>query len=142
VDKKTFLSDFLDFIFFSGSETSEVYLLSGFFLVFLRLIATLFIVESPSDKYFSLRRLFVLVHYKKQKTSMSFFLGKRFISSFPSNGTKKMLFLSLCFKAIKNTVKASVNGLRKRFGKKETKKDHRRFSFSTVSVLLPIVIGC
>jgi hypothetical protein len=41
--------------------------------------------------------------------SMSFFPGKRFVSSFPDNGAKKMLFLSLYFKAVKYTVKASVN---------------------------------
>ena len=40
--------------------------------------------------------------------SMSFFPGKRFVSSFPDNGTKKMLFLSLYFKVVKYTVKASI----------------------------------
>jgi hypothetical protein len=74
--------------------------------------------------------------------SMSFFPRKIFISSFPDNGAKNMLFLSLCFKAIKHTVKASVNDLKKRFGNKETKKDQNRFSFSTASVLLPVVLGC
>jgi hypothetical protein len=38
---------------------------------------------------------------------MSFFLGKIFISSFPGNDTKKMLFMSLYFKDLKYTVKAS-----------------------------------
>ena len=38
---------------------------------------------------------------------MSFFLGKIFISSFPGNDTKKMLFMSLYFKALKYTIKAS-----------------------------------
>ena len=46
---------------------------------------------------------------------MSFFPGKSFISSFPNNDAKKMLFMSLYFKALKYTVKASekveiVNG--------------------------------
>jgi hypothetical protein len=74
--------------------------------------------------------------------SMSFFPGKRFISSFPSNGAKKMLFLSLCFKAIKHTVKASVNDLKIIFRNKESKKYQSRFSFSTVSILLPVALGC
>jgi hypothetical protein len=53
-----------------------------------------------------------------------------------------MLFLSLCFKAIKHTVKASENNLKERFGIKELKKDKSRFSFSTVSVSLPVALGC
>jgi hypothetical protein len=61
----------------------------------------------------SLRRFYVLVHYQQQKMSMSFFPGKRFVSSFLGNGTKKMLFLSLCFKAIKHIVKASIKDLKK-----------------------------
>jgi hypothetical protein len=40
---------------------------------------------------------------------MSFFPGKRSVSLFPGNDAKKMLFLSLYFKAIKYTIKASVN---------------------------------
>jgi hypothetical protein len=38
---------------------------------------------------------------------MSFFPGKSFVSSFPDNDAKKMLFLSLYFKALKYIVKAS-----------------------------------
>jgi hypothetical protein len=48
---------------------------------------------------------------------MSFFPGKCFISSFPDNDAKKMLFLSLYFKALKYTVKASE--------KKERAKDKK-----------------
>jgi hypothetical protein len=39
---------------------------------------------------------------------MSFFPGKSFVSSFPGNDAKKMLFLSLYFKDVNYTVKASV----------------------------------
>jgi hypothetical protein len=55
----------------------------------------------------SLRRFSIFVHYQRKKVSMSFFLGKRFVSSFPGNNAKKMLFMSLYFKALKYTVKAS-----------------------------------
>ena len=48
--KKTCLSDLRDFKIFSGSEIGEVCLLYGLFLVFFRLIASLLIVESPSEK--------------------------------------------------------------------------------------------
>jgi hypothetical protein len=122
VDKRTCLSDFRDFKIFSGSKTGDVYLLSRFFLVFFRLLASLVLVESPSEKYFILRKFSVLVHYQKQKMSMSFFRGKRLISSFPNNGAKKMLFLSLCFKSIKHTIKASVNDLRNDLGIRNQRK--------------------
>ena len=49
----------------------------------------------------------IFVHYQRKKMSMSFFPGNRFVSSFPDNGAKKMLFLSLYFKALKYTIKAS-----------------------------------
>ena len=57
----------------------------------------------------------IFVHYQRKKVSMSFFLGKSFVSSYLGNDTKKMLFLSLYFKALKYTIKASekveiVNG--------------------------------
>jgi hypothetical protein len=55
----------------------------------------------------SLKKFSIFVHYQRKKMSMSFFPGKRFVSSFPDNGAKKMLFLSLYFKALKYTVKAS-----------------------------------
>ena len=55
----------------------------------------------------SLRRFSIFVHYQRKKVSMSFFPGKSFASSFLGNGAKKMLFLSLYFKALNSTVKAS-----------------------------------
>jgi hypothetical protein len=44
------LRDLRDFKIFSGSETGEVCLSSGLFLVFFRPIASLLIMESPSEK--------------------------------------------------------------------------------------------
>jgi hypothetical protein len=55
----------------------------------------------------SLRRFSNFVHYQRRKVSMSFFPGKKLVSPFPDNDAKKMLFLSLYFKALKYTVKAS-----------------------------------
>ena len=51
----------------------------------------------------------IFFHYQRKKMSMSFFPGKRLVSSFPDNDAKKMLFLSLYLKALKYTVKASEN---------------------------------
>jgi hypothetical protein len=55
----------------------------------------------------SLRRFSIFVHYQRKKVSMSFFPGKSFVFSFPDNDAKKMLFLSVYFKALKYIVKAS-----------------------------------
>jgi hypothetical protein len=60
----------------------------------------------------SLRRFSIFVHYQRKKVSMSFFTGKSFVSLFLSNATKNMLFLSLYFKAIKYTIKASERIIR------------------------------
>jgi len=49
-------------------------------------------------------------HYQIKKMSMSFFPGKSFVSSFPDNDAKNMLFLSLYFKALKYTIKAFEKG--------------------------------
>ena len=54
----------------------------------------------------SLIRFSIFVHYQREKASMSFFPGKSFVSSVPDNDAKKMLFLSLYFKALKYTVKS------------------------------------
>jgi hypothetical protein len=44
----------------------------------------------------SLIKYSIFVHYQRKKLPMSFFPGKNnFVSSFPDNGAKKMLFQSL-----------------------------------------------
>jgi hypothetical protein len=67
--------------------------------------------------------------------------GKNFISLFPGNGAKKMLFLSLYFKALKYTVKASEKTEGPKNRKKTDKKVKAIVGFSTVSIEIPSFLG-
>jgi hypothetical protein len=72
---------------------------------------------------------------------MSFFPGKNFVTSFPDNGAKKMLFLSLYFKALKYTVKASEKTEGADDKKRYDKKMRAIVGSSTVSVEIPSFPG-
>jgi hypothetical protein len=67
--------------------------------------------------------------------------GKSFITSFPSNGAKKMLFLSLYFKALKYIVKASEKTEVANDKKIYDKKMRAIVGSSTVSVEIPSFPG-
>jgi hypothetical protein len=89
----------------------------------------------------SLRRFFDLCSLSK-KESVNVVLPREKIRFFiPDNGAKKMLFLSLYFKALKYTVKASekIEGAKNRI--KTDKKVKAIVGFSTVSVETPSFPG-
>jgi hypothetical protein len=82
--------------------------------------------------------LFTIKERKRQCRSPQ---GKNFVSPFPDNDAKKMLFLSLYFKALKYTVKASEKTEGAKNRKKTDKKVKAIVGFSTVSVEIPSFPG-